>query len=189
MPGRILSVRRTKQRGAAAVEFALVAPLFFALVFSILEAGWFFFVNSAAEQATATASRLIRTGQAQNATDADGNPVFTREEFYNEICDVVSTFGDCDDQLTVSISRFGSFDALAMSLANPVCRDSDDPTIEGAQYSESDYGAQNEIIAVQICFLYKPVNPALGMQFTKNDDGFREIISTSIFRNEPFEDA
>ena len=31
------------QRGAAAVEFALVAPGFFALLFSIFEAGYFFF--------------------------------------------------------------------------------------------------------------------------------------------------
>lgn len=182
-----LNARRRRQRGSAAVEFALVAPLFFALIFSILEAGWYFFVNSAVEQANATASRLIRTGQAQNATDAGGNPVYTKEAFYNEICRVVSHFGDCDDTLTIDISRFASFDALAADISNPVCRDQDDPSIQGPQFSASDYGIQNEIIRVRVCFLYKPVNPAIGLNISTNNHGYREIVALSIFRNEPFE--
>ncbi len=56
------------RRGAAAVEFAILAPLFLALVFSILEAGYFFFVSSAVDQATARAARLIRTGAVQSAS-------------------------------------------------------------------------------------------------------------------------
>lgn len=183
-----LGAIRKNQKGAAAVEFALVAPLFFALVFSILEAGWFFFVNSAVEQANATASRLIRTGQAQTAKDGGGNPVYTKEAFFNEICDIVSTFGDCNDTLTVDVSRFATFSALAADISNPVCRDQDDPSIQGAQFSSSDYGAQNEIIRVRVCFLYKPLNPALGLQLTTNTHGYKELVALSIFRNEPFED-
>jgi len=188
MTRQAFGVLRRNQRGSAAVEFALVAPIFFALVFSILEAGWFFFVNSAVEQANATAARLIRTGQAQNATDADGNPVYSKDAFFNEICRVVSTFGDCNDTLTVDVSRFATFDALAADISDPVCRDKDDPSIQGAQFSASDYGAQNEIIRVRVCFLYKPVNPALGFKMNTNKHGFREIVSLSVFRNEPFED-
>lgn len=178
---------RKSQRGSAAVEFALVAPLFFALVFSILEAGWFYFVNSAVEHANATAARLIRTGQAQNTKDANGNPVYSKEAFYNEICRVVSNFGKCEDALTVDVSRFASFDALAADLTDPVCRNADDPTIHGAQFDASDYGAQNEIIRVRVCLLYKPVNPALGIKMKTNKHGFKEIVAMSIFRNEPFE--
>ena len=178
---------RKNQRGSAAVEFALVAPVFFALVFSILEAGWFYFVNSAVEHANATAARLIRTGQAQNATDGDGNPVYSKEAFFNEICRVVSNFGDCNETLTVDVSRFASFDALAADISDPVCRDQDDPSIQGAQFESSDYGAQNEIIRVRVCFLYKPVNPALGAKMHTNKYGYKEIVALSIFRNEPFE--
>lgn len=176
------------QRGSAAVEFALVAPLFLALVFSILEAGWFFFVSSAVEQANAAAARLIRTGQAQNATDADGNPVYSTDAFYNEICRVVSTFGDCDKTLTVDVSRFASFDALAADATNPVCRDQDDLTIQGAQFSAGDYGVQNEIIRVRVCYLYNPINPALGLTLKTGKHGFKQLIAQSIFRNEPYED-
>ena len=52
--------------GSSAVEFALVLPIFVGLTFSIVEAGWFFFVNSAVDAANAKAARLIRTGQVQN---------------------------------------------------------------------------------------------------------------------------
>lgn len=175
------------KRGSTAVEFALVAPLFFTLIFSILEAGWFFFVNSAVEQANATASRLIRTGQAQSSTDADGNPVYSRDAFFDEICRVVDSFGDCEDRLTVDVSRYANFAALSADLSSPVCRDANDTSIEGAQFSQADYGGQNEIIRVRVCFLYKPINPFVGFTLPKDANGFRAMTSLAVFRNEPFE--
>ena len=42
LPGKFLR----DKAGATVVEFALVAPLFFALTFSILEAGYSFFLTS-----------------------------------------------------------------------------------------------------------------------------------------------
>lgn len=185
--GKTLGALRAEQKGSAAVEFALIAPLFFALVFSIMEAGWFFFVNSAVEQANANASRLIRTGQAQTSIDAGGAQIYTKDAFFSEICNVVSAFGDCEKRLTVDIARFANFDALANDISNPVCRDRDDPTIQGAQFSESDYGTQNEIIRVRVCFLYKPLNPAIGLNMGTDSHGFKEVVALSIFRNEPFE--
>ena len=180
MKRRLLrSIRRNKD-GATAVEFALVVPIFFMLVFSILEAGWFFFVDSAVNQAAANAARLIRTGQAQ-----DG---ISKDDFYNEICNIVDTFGSCDELLTIDIKRFGDFNALAADLSSQVCRDQDDPTIEGAQFSEADYGVQREIVRVRVCLLYKPINPAIGLDLKQTTHGFRELKSVTIFRNEPFED-
>lgn len=165
--------------GSAAVEFAIVAPVFLALVFSILEAGWYFFVTSSVQQATANAAHLIRTGQAQSND-------MSRDAFFGEICRVVDRFGACNDKLTVDISAFSSFSALAADLSDPVCRDRNDPSIEGAQFDENDYGGQRDIIRVRVCFLYKPVNPGLGLNLKKTDDGERKIISVNIFRNEPF---
>jgi Flp pilus assembly protein TadG len=36
---------RTRQRGAAAIEFALVLPLFLTLVLGAIDWGWFFFID------------------------------------------------------------------------------------------------------------------------------------------------
>ena len=181
---RTLSQRKTtdflkNRRGASAVEFALVAPVFFALTFSIIEAGYFYFVDSAATEATAKASRLIRTGQAQNGIDPDA--------FFDEVCNVVKNFGDCNERLTVDVARFDDFSDLAADLSDIDCRDSSDPSVAGSQFTAADYGAQRDIVRVRICFLHKPVNPALGLKLQKNADGFREMIAVSVFRNEPFE--
>jgi Flp pilus assembly protein TadG len=166
------------ERGSAAVEFALIAPMFFALLFSILEAGWFFFVSSAVEQANANAARLIRTGQVQNGG-------VTREAFFDEICNVVDAFGDCAQTLTVDVSRYATFDALSNDLNATVCRDADDDAVDGIPY---DAGGQREIVRVRVCFLYKPINPGIGLNLDKTGDGHRKIVSVSIFRNEPYED-
>ena len=168
------------RRGSTAVEFAIVAPLLLALIFSILEAGWYFFVTTSVQQANANAARLIRTGQAQNGD-------MSSDAFFNEICKVVSAFGDCNDKLTIDISKFTTFAALAADLSDPVCRDKDDPSIEGAQFNASDYGMQRDIIRVRVCFLYKPINPGLGLNLAKTKHGDREVVAVSIFRNEPFE--
>ena len=182
----IVTIRRNflsivgNKKGAAAVEFALVAPLFFAMTFSILEAGWFFFVNSVVEQANSNAARLIRTGQAQNDS-------MSKTAFYDTICNIVKPLGSCDEKLTIDVTAYNSFADLAADVSAPVCRDKDDTTIEGAQFDPTDYGAQRQIVRVRVCYLYKPVTPALGLNLGKTKHGDREVISVSIFRNEPFE--
>jgi len=165
------------RNGAAAVEFALVVPVFLALIFSVMEAGWFFFVSSAVDQANASAARLIRTGQVQTGG-------ITKAAFFDEICDVVDAFGDCNDKLTVDISRYATFGALAADLAAPVCRDADDDDVDALPYET---GVQREIVRVRVCFLYKPLNPGLGLNLDNTGNGHRKVVSVSIFRNEPFE--
>ena len=60
---------RRNRRGSAAVEFALVAPVFFALLFAIIETAIMFFASQVLETMTANASRLIMTGTEQNSGD------------------------------------------------------------------------------------------------------------------------
>lgn len=176
MRRKAITAFRRDRRGAAAVEFAIVLPVFLALVFSIMEAGWFFFVNSAVEQANANAARLIRTGHAQDGA-------ITKDDFFNKICSTVKTFGDCHERLTVDITRFDDFQDLADDLSAPVCQDADDDTVGALPY---DVGAQRDIVRVRVCFLYKPVNPALGLNLAQTEDGYRKLIAVSVFRNEPF---
>jgi Flp pilus assembly protein TadG len=60
------AVRRLarKQDGSAAIEYAVVAPVFFALLFLIFETGLMFWASQTLETAVADAGRLIMTGQA-----------------------------------------------------------------------------------------------------------------------------
>lgn len=163
--------------GSSAVEFALIAPLFFALTFSIIEAGYFYFVESAVEAANAKASRLIRTGQAQQNS-------ITREAFYNEICDVVKLFGDCEQRLTVDVARYSTFGELAADTAAPICRDADPAAVAAAPYQA---GGARDIVRVRVCYMHKSFNPGLGLNLEKARGGAVKMISTSVFRNEPYD--
>src|ERR1700730_5027278 len=68
------------RKGSAAVEFALVAPAFIALLFAILETGIMFFAGQYLQTITQDGARIIMTGQAQNAGD-------TQTAFHKYICD------------------------------------------------------------------------------------------------------
>src|SRR5580704_3763145 len=61
---------RRSRRASAAVEFALVAPVFFALLFAIIETAIMFFASQVLETITQNSARQILTGQAQGANYA-----------------------------------------------------------------------------------------------------------------------
>src|SRR3984957_11583012 len=58
---------RRNRRGSAAVEFALIAPVFFALLFAIIETAIMFFASQILETVAQESARQIMTGQAQAA--------------------------------------------------------------------------------------------------------------------------
>lgn len=171
--GQFLSCRR----GSSAVEFALIAPLFFALTFSVIESGYFFFIDSAVNAANAKAARLIRTGQAQAGS-------ISRDAFFGEICDVVRLFGDCAERLTVDVARYSTFSELAADVAAPVCRDAEQDAIDAIPYET---GAARDIVRVRVCYLHKSFNPGLGLNLERATGGAVKIFSTTIFRNEPYD--
>src|ERR1700677_3992169 len=63
---------RDNGRGSAAVEFALVAPVFFALLFAIVETAIMFFAGQVLETVTQESARQVLTGQAQTAAFPQG---------------------------------------------------------------------------------------------------------------------
>ncbi len=161
--------------GTAAVEFALLAPVFFGLLLAIFETGMFYFVNSAVKLANENAARAIRTGQAQGA--------MSQAQFFDEICNVVKVFGNCDEKLAVEVKRYDDFAALAADTAGVTCRDSSDPDGVSTAYEPGD---SYDIIQVRVCFLQRTFTPFIGTNFDHTGDGNMKLVSTVIFRNEPF---
>src|SRR5689334_17386113 len=85
---------RRNRDGAAAVEFGLVIIPFAALTFAILETGLVFFADQALETSVERASRLIKTGQAQQAS-------YDATTFKSKICYWADTFMNCTANLKV----------------------------------------------------------------------------------------
>ncbi|MEO1150438.1 MAG: TadE/TadG family type IV pilus assembly protein [Pseudomonadota bacterium] len=167
----------------AAVEFALVAPVFFALLFSIMEVGWVFFSEGIAERAKKDATRLIRTGQIQQIS-TENDPEAQRKAVYNAVCKLSQVFGPCSESLTVDVVTFDSFKQLADDDSEVICQNSSKDLRDKLKF---DPGSDDSIVRVRICILYKTINPAIGLSLKQTSGEKDRIIAQHIFRNEPFE--
>lgn len=101
---KLQSLRRDC-RGAAALEFALVGPLFLLFVFFLLQAGLLVFYQQVLDYAAHSAARQIQVGSAQGraATSAD----FVR----NVVCPLLTAMS-CND-IMVDVTRVNDFYANA----------------------------------------------------------------------------
>jgi Flp pilus assembly protein TadG len=95
--------KRRGESGATAVEFAMVALPFFAMMFALFEIMMIFFVQTTLEAAVAEEARKIRTGQAQSTTA----PI-SKSQFKAGICTRLYGMGDCTNRLFVMVQSFST---------------------------------------------------------------------------------
>ncbi|MGV6820438.1 MAG: TadE/TadG family type IV pilus assembly protein [Parvularcula sp.] len=169
---------RRNSSGVAALEFAIVGPIFLAMCFAVFEASYYLFTVATVNAASENAARLIRTGQAQDSG-------MSRDGFFDVVCSVTKSIGDCDKSLSVEVTRYKDFAALAADTSEATCADKGSDAVQGLSFSPGD---RREIIRVRVCYLFKSISPGIGLDLQKTADGRRKIISTVIFRNEPFEE-
>ncbi|MEL7489542.1 MAG: TadE family protein [Pseudomonadota bacterium] len=170
-------LRRNKD-GSAAIEFAIVVPVFLMVMFSTFEVGWFYFVNSSVDAATINLAREIRTGQVR------GNSSFSIERFFDDkVCPRLEYFGDCDRRLTAEVKTYPDFATLAADQDPMLCRDDDPDDVDDIIV---DPGGEQDIVRIRLCLIYDTLNPAIGVNLA-GADGRRRIMSTYIIKNEPYE--
>ncbi len=66
-----LRMRRDSRSGSAAIEFAMVAPIFFLFLFGLIETGVLFFAQATLSNAIEDAARQVRTGQQKGTLSAE----------------------------------------------------------------------------------------------------------------------
>jgi Flp pilus assembly protein TadG len=164
---------RRNERGSAAIEFAIIAPVFFFLMFVIAETALVFIAEQVLDNAVFETARLIRTGQVQEQA-------MTKDDFKDEVCARVSVFINCGStNFYLEVKSYATFGAMV--VANPV-DGNNDFTDEGAFA----FGDANDIVVVRAYYQW-PTNTIFGGLSLKNlSNGRRLIGSFSAFRNEPF---
>ena len=174
--GRIFGrrVRRLARQedGSAAVEFALVATPFLALLFAILETAFIFFASQTLEAAVADSGRLIMTGQAQTSG-------WTAATFKNQVCARIFGLFDCTNGVYVNVQKYSSFGAA--TVTTPYTNGEFDPTKTG--YNAGDPG---EIQVVQLFYRWPVYLSLLSNNLANQSGSKRLLVATSVFRNEPF---
>ena len=172
--------------GSVAVEAIFVTPVFFALVCSLIEIGAVFYRTAMIDLAANDMARVVLTGQAP-AKGVAGAIVGVcdagSECFFDQVCERVSVFGDCDDKLSVEVASFDTIGELVTYSSTLECPNAPGYTQAGQPY---DPGDRLTYTYVRVCFLIDILNPIVGATFATNDDGTRSIISVAIRRNEPY---
>jgi Flp pilus assembly protein TadG len=173
LPARAARRFARQQDGAAAVEFALVAVPFLALLFAILETALVFFAGQTLETAATDSARLIMTGQAQNAG-------YTQDDFKTQVCNrLAGGLFDCSNGVYVDVKTYASFSAV--NTASPIVNGTFDST--KVAYSP---GVQGSIVVVTLYYEWPIYVTLLGNNLSNLNGGRRLLVATSVFRNEPF---
>ncbi|OYU78196.1 MAG: hypothetical protein CFE32_02605 [Alphaproteobacteria bacterium PA3] len=178
--------RRTKQgrRGAAAVEFAMVATPFVFMLFGIFETMMIFFVQTTLEAAIAEEARKIRTGQAQSLAA----PI-TKAQFKANVCARMMGLANCGTRLFVQVQN----QPINGTLPTPWA----DGTLTPGSAADEPYEATaaNAIVVVRGYYVWPLITPGISnamRNFSDTSNGGtlgnynRIIAATSAFRNEPF---
>jgi len=165
---------RRNRRGSAAVEFALVAPVFFALLFAIIETGIVFFASQVLETINQNSARTILTGQAQNAS-------YTQTQFANYVCTQVPALFTCAN-IYIDVESYKSFQNIAISSQI----DGGNNFINNMQYSP---GGPCDIVVVRMFYQWPLFVTGLGYNISNLTGNKRLLYATAAFRNEPYNGA
>lgn len=172
--GRLATRLARGRGGSAAVEFAMVALPFLALIMGILEISMIYLVSTTLENATADAARQVRTGELQTAGGA------TAATFTTKICSELTWLGtSCSSKLYVDVRTFSTFSGVTQP--SPVTNGAVDTTALKFQL-----GAAGDIVLVRSFYQWTLFTPVLdGMAATLNG-GSTLITATAAFKNEPY---
>ncbi len=160
--------------GANAIEFAIVAPLFLLIIFSIFEVGFIFITDITMENALNNSARQVRTGQSQN----DG--AMTAEIFKTNLCAQTYNIVNCDN-VNVEVNVFESFED---SQNLPDLLDVDGELNNNAVFN---MGGAGSIIIIRTTYIYDIVNPFGNLtQLSNYGDNQYLQVHIAAFINEPF---
>lgn len=167
------------RNGATAIEFAILAVPFMALLFSIVELAVVFFISSTLTHAMNEAARDIRTGEFQATCGG-------AEQFKAAICDNFNVLGNCANlRVDVVTSPSGRFQPNLLppppaveDPANP-----GNPQVPPDQYMST--GARS-VVVVRAQYYHPLAFPGQFTRLSNQPGNNRLLTSSTAFRNEPF---
>ena len=178
---------RRSRGGSAAVEFALVAPMFFALLFAIIETGLMFFANQVLETLTQDSARVIQTGQAMTpgGISATQTGPLTEAQFQSQVvCANIPALLSCD-KISIDVESYPPTQAWPASFSNQI--DSNGNFISNnLQYNT---GGPCDVVIVRLFYPWPLFVTGLGYNISNLAGNKRLLWGSAAFRNEPYAGA
>jgi Flp pilus assembly protein TadG len=178
---------RRSRGGSAAVEFALVAPMFFALLFAIIETAFMFFANEMLETLTQDSARVIQTGQAMTpgGVSATQTGPLTEAQFMSKVvCPNISALFSCD-KIQIDVESYPPTQAWPASFSNQI--DSNGNFVaNNLQYNT---GGPCDVVIVRLFYQWPLFVTGLGYNISNLAGSKRLLWGSAAFRNEPYAGA
>ena len=160
--------------GAALLEFGIVVFPFLALLFAIIETALVFFAGQVLETAVADSARLILTGQAQAQN-------LNAATFKNQVCGRIFGLFDCQGGLQIDVRTYAAF--ANATVAKPVDPNTGLLDTTGFTFQP---GVAGDIVVVRFVYKWPTFVRTFGLNVSDLSDGYRLLMATAAFRNEPF---
>lgn len=161
--------------GTSAVEFALIAAPFLALLVALIETALVFFANQELEAVTVKSSRIILTGQAQDAN-------MTQSQFAQTVCANMAVLFNCNG-LMINVQSYGNF-SDATATPPTLTFNSQGQVTNTWQYQP---GTPGQIVVIQVMYQWPVFLGPLGFTLANLSNGNRLLVATAAFKVEPYQ--
>jgi Flp pilus assembly protein TadG len=163
------------EKGAAAIEFALVALPFFAILFATFEIAMIYWAQGVLTEAVEPQARRGMTGELQKGGS------LSVQNLRDAICPKVNSMMDCN-KLIIDVRTLPSF----TQQANSSLLGSSGEIIP----TEFDFGKRGDIVMVRVGYPWQVIFP-FSLEITSFNvanmrDGAHLLQVTSVIRNEKF---
>ncbi|MGL4263214.1 MAG: TadE/TadG family type IV pilus assembly protein [Afipia sp.] len=167
---------RRDRRASAATEFAFVAPIFFVLLFAVMETAMVFFAAQILETGTQNSARLMLTHQAQDAN-------MTQAQFKQDLCNRISVMFSCAD-LYVDVKSFA--EGTSVNITDPI--DGSGNFVNNFSYQTTPAGSAATVV-VRTFYQWPMFVTGLGYNIANigrnTSNSKRLLAATAAFRVEP----
>lgn len=169
---------RRDERGFTAVEFGMVATPFLMFLFGIINVGLLYFTTFTIENATESAARSIRTGEAKTGA-------WTQAEFKTRVCARMPSFVNCASKVRVDVQVV----ADGTSPTPPVGTVSAGGATSMKTDAQMTYPGSfsgGQIVMVTTFYQWDMAKILPFLKFQGLSDGSKLLRATVAFKNEPY---
>ena len=163
------------ENGATAVEFALVAAPFIALLVGIIQTFLVFFAGQQFQMIVTQTSRIILTGQAQKQG-------LNQSAFAQKLCANVAVLFTCGS-IMIDVQAYSSFSS-ANTGAPTLTFNGSGQVANTWQYNP---GSPGQIVVVRAMYQWPVFLGPIGFNLSNLSNGNRLIMATAVFKNEPYQ--
>lgn len=161
---------RKDEEGVTAIEFAMLALPFFALMMAIIETSIFFFAGQVLESSVDDVARKIRTGQLDSS--------LTAADLRDEICDSAAVLFTCGD-LLIDMQVVAKYEDLG-----------DMPGPDGGELKPGDFGFEaagpKQIVMVTVASEWPIFTNYLQQYMSKLNSKNALLTAVAVFKTEPY---